>query len=102
MDIIVRNRAIVSNSGGKLPNNYADLMRLSICLGHARQILITSSFLLVSLGLQLAPCQKSAPARGTRTAMAFQIMSAVSAGERDPERLRLVALNATAGRSLHC
>ena len=40
--------------------------------------------------------------RALRTAMAFQIMSAVSAGERDPERLRLVALNATAGRSLHC
>ena len=29
--------------------------------------------------------------RAMRTAMAFQIMTAVSAGERDPERLKLLA-----------
>ena len=40
--------------------------------------------------------------RAMRTAMAFQIMAAVSAGERDPERLKLAALNATAGRTLNC
>ena len=39
-------------------------------------------------------------ARARRTAMAFQIM-AVSAGERDPEQLKLAALNATAGRTLN-
>ena len=33
-------------------------------------------------------------ARARRTAMAFQIMTGVSAGERDPERLKLAALNA--------
>ena len=37
-----------------------------------------------------------------RTAMAAQIIEAVNAGERDLERLKLVALNATADRSLHC
>jgi hypothetical protein len=37
--------------------------------------------------------------RALRTAMAFQIMTAVSAGERDPEQLKLAALNATAGRT---
>ena len=41
-------------------------------------------------------------ARARRTALAFQIMTAVSAGERDPERLKLAALNATAGRTLNC
>jgi hypothetical protein len=40
--------------------------------------------------------------RALRTAMAFQIMTAVGSGERDPERLKLAAFNATAGRSLHC
>ena len=40
--------------------------------------------------------------RAPRTAMAFQIMTAVGAGERDPERLKLAALNATAGRTLDC
>ena len=40
--------------------------------------------------------------RSLRTAMAFQIMTAVSAGERDPEQLRLAALNATTGRTLNC
>jgi hypothetical protein len=40
--------------------------------------------------------------RAMRTAMAFQIMTAVGAGERDPQRLKLAALNATAGRSLNC
>jgi hypothetical protein len=40
-------------------------------------------------------------ARARRTAMAFQIMMAVSAGERDPEQLKLAALNATAGRTLN-
>jgi hypothetical protein len=40
--------------------------------------------------------------RAMRTAMAFQIMTAVSAGERDPERLKLAAMNAAAGRSLDC
>ena len=40
-------------------------------------------------------------ARARRTAMAFQIMMAVSAGERDPEQLQLAALNATAGRTLN-
>ena len=40
--------------------------------------------------------------RAMRTAMAFQIMTAVGVGERDPERLRLAALNATAGRTLNC
>ena len=39
---------------------------------------------------------------GLRTAMAFQIMTAVAGGDRDPERLKLAAFNATAGRSLHC
>jgi hypothetical protein len=39
---------------------------------------------------------------GLRTAMAFQIMTAVAGGDRDPERLKLAVLNATAGRSLHC
>jgi hypothetical protein len=34
--------------------------------------------------------------RALRTAMASQIMAAVGAGERDPERLKLAALNATA------
>jgi len=34
--------------------------------------------------------------------MAFQIMLAVAAGERNPERLKLAALNASAGRSLDC
>ena len=40
-------------------------------------------------------------ARARRTAMAFQIMMAVSAGERDPEQLKLAALIATAGRTLN-
>ena len=40
--------------------------------------------------------------RGQRPAMAFQIMLAVAAGERDPERLRLAALNATVGHTLNC
>jgi hypothetical protein len=40
--------------------------------------------------------------RARRTAMAFQIMMAVSAGERDLEQLKLAALNAIAGRSLDC
>jgi hypothetical protein len=40
--------------------------------------------------------------RALRTAMAFQIMTAVRAGERDPERLRLAALNVTAGQALKC
>jgi hypothetical protein len=40
--------------------------------------------------------------RSMRTAMAFQIMTAVGAGERNPEQLKRAALNATAGRSLHC
>jgi hypothetical protein len=40
--------------------------------------------------------------RALRTAMAFQIMAAVSAGERDPEQLKLAAFNATAGRTLNC
>ena len=40
--------------------------------------------------------------RAMRTAMAFQIMTAVSAGDRDPEQLKLAALNATAGRTLNC
>lgn len=40
--------------------------------------------------------------RALGTAMALQIMTAVAAGERDPERLKLAALNATAGRSLNC
>jgi hypothetical protein len=40
--------------------------------------------------------------RAMRKAMAFQIMTAVGAGERDPERLRLAALNATASRTLYC
>jgi hypothetical protein len=39
--------------------------------------------------------------RAMRTAMAFQIMTTVGAGERDPERLKLAALNATAGRTLY-
>ena len=34
--------------------------------------------------------------RALRTAMASQIMTAVGEGERDPERLKLAALNATA------
>jgi hypothetical protein len=38
--------------------------------------------------------------RALRTAMAFQIMAAVGAGER--ERMRLAALNASAGRTLYC
>ena len=37
-----------------------------------------------------------------RTAMAFQIMRAVSEGERVPGRFRLAALNATAGHTLNC
>jgi len=41
-------------------------------------------------------------ARARRTAMAFQIMAAVRAGERDPEHLKLAGLNATAGRTLNC
>ena len=40
--------------------------------------------------------------RGQRSAMAFQIMLAVATGDRDPERLKLAALNAAAGRSLNC
>jgi hypothetical protein len=40
--------------------------------------------------------------RAMRTAMAFQIMTAVSAGERDPERLKLAALSAAAGHTLDC
>ena len=40
--------------------------------------------------------------RALRTAMAFQIMTAVGSGERDPEQLKLAALIATAGRSLDC
>jgi hypothetical protein len=39
-------------------------------------------------------------AQARRTAMAFQIMLAVGAGDRDLERLKLAALNATADRSL--
>jgi hypothetical protein len=39
-------------------------------------------------------------ARARRTAMAFQIMMAVRAGERDPEELKLAALNV--GRTLNC
>jgi hypothetical protein len=34
--------------------------------------------------------------RARRTAMTFQIMTAVGAGERDPERLKVAALNAPA------
>jgi hypothetical protein len=41
-------------------------------------------------------------AQARRTAMAFQIMIAVAAGDRDPERLKIAALNAAAGRSLDC
>jgi hypothetical protein len=41
-----------------------------------------------------------AAGRAQRTAMTFQIMTAVGGGERDPERLKLAALNATAGRSI--
>jgi hypothetical protein len=47
-------------------------------------------------------CGDDIAARAMRTAMAFQIMAAVSAGARDPERLRLAALNATAGHPLNC
>jgi hypothetical protein len=47
-------------------------------------------------------CGDDIAGRALRTAMAFQIMMAVSEGERDPARLTLAALNATAGRSLHC
>ncbi len=36
------------------------------------------------------------------TAMDFQIVDAISAGERDPERLKLAAVNAKAGRRLDC
>jgi hypothetical protein len=38
--------------------------------------------------------------RALRTAMAFQIMTAVGAGERDPERLKLAALHADHHRDL--
>jgi hypothetical protein len=40
--------------------------------------------------------------RAMRTAMASQIMKAVDAGERDPERLKLAALNVAVGRTLYC
>ena len=40
--------------------------------------------------------------RALRTAMAFQILTAVGAGERDPERLGLAALSVTAGRTFDC
>jgi len=40
--------------------------------------------------------------KALRTAMAFQIMTAVGAGERDPGRLKRAALDATAGRTLDC
>jgi hypothetical protein len=40
--------------------------------------------------------------RALRTAMAFQIMTAVGVGERDPEQLKIAALNATAGHTLNC
>jgi hypothetical protein len=40
--------------------------------------------------------------RGQRPAMAFQIMLAVAAGERNPKRLKLAALNASAGHNLDC
>jgi hypothetical protein len=40
--------------------------------------------------------------RAMRTAMAFQIMTAVGGGERDPKRLKLAAVNATAGRTVYC
>jgi hypothetical protein len=48
------------------------------------------------------PCGDGIADRERGTAMAFQIMEAISAGERDPERLKFAALNATAGRSLDC
>ena len=40
--------------------------------------------------------------RAMRTAMACQILMAVGAGERDAERLKLAALNATAGGGFNC
>ena len=40
--------------------------------------------------------------RGQRSAMAFQIMLAVAAGDRDPERLKRAALNAAAVHSFNC
>jgi hypothetical protein len=40
--------------------------------------------------------------RAMRTAMASQIMKAVDAGERDPARLKLAALNVAVGRALYC
>jgi hypothetical protein len=44
------------------------------------------------------PCPDGIDGRGQRSAMAFQIMLVVATGDRDPERLKLVALNAAAGR----
>ena len=46
-------------------------------------------------------CGNDIAGRAMRTAMAFRIMMAVSGGERDPARLTLAALDATAGRTLN-
>jgi hypothetical protein len=46
-------------------------------------------------------CGDDIAGRAMRTAMAFQIMMAISGGERDPARLTRAALNATAGRVLN-
>lgn len=47
-------------------------------------------------------CEDDMAGRALRTAMAFQIMMAVSEGERDPARLTRAALNAVAVRTLDC
>ena len=47
-------------------------------------------------------CGDDMAGRALRTAMAFQIMMAVSEGERDPARLTRAALNAVAVRALDC
>ena len=46
-------------------------------------------------------CGDDIAGRSLRTVMAFQIMKAVSKGERDPARPR-AALNATAGPAINC
>ena len=47
-------------------------------------------------------CGDDIAGRAMRTAMAFQIMKAVSEGERDPEQLKLAAMNTVASETLNC
>ena len=62
---------------------------------------LTTDALEAACGSAAAVIEMTSPLEPNAPAMAFQIMMAVAAGERDPEQLKLAALNATAGRSLN-